>query len=168
MNNQHLDEDNDRKYGSATSTLSSGYGQVYGGFPQGDENLPEVRIDTSPQALSHLEAEYKRRHLEEHEPKYPVIYDNAPKTVVPAEGSLPSESVTAGEREQAPSAEGPPAKNGKICGLTRRMFFIVLAILLVIIAAGVGGGVGGAVSSSTSKNKSPAPITTTSSEPSSG
>ena len=139
---------------------------MYGGFPQGDENLPEVRIDTSPQALSHLEAEYKRRHLEEREPKYPVIYDNSPKTVVLAEGSLPSESVTAGEREQALGAEEPPAKNGKICGLTRRVFFIVL-VVLVIIAAGVGGGVGGAVSSSRSKGKNSAAVTTTSSEPSS-
>ncbi|CZR67097.1 uncharacterized protein PAC_16996 [Phialocephala subalpina] len=169
MNNKNLDEHNDQKYGSPTSTLSDGYGQVYGSFPQGDENLPEVRIDTSPQALSNLEAEYKRRHLEEREPKYPVIYDNAPETVVPAERSLPPESVTAGEREQeqVPSAEEPPAKKGKICGLTRRMFFIVLVALLVIIAAAVGGGVGGTVSSSRSKNAAPVPVTTTSSEPSS-
>lgn len=161
MNHQNLDEYNDQKYSTPTSTLSSGYGQVYGGFPQGDENLPEVGIDTSPQALSNLEAEYKRRHLEEREPKYPVIYDNA---VVPAEGSLPPVSATAREWEQAPSAEEPPEKTGKICGLTRRMFFIALVALLVIIAAAVGGGVGGTVSSSRSKNTAPVLVTTTSSE----
>ncbi|PVH81883.1 hypothetical protein DL98DRAFT_530641 [Cadophora sp. DSE1049] len=159
-----------------TSTLNSGYGQVYG-FPQLDENLPEVVIDTSPQALSNLEAEYKRNHLEEHEPKYPAIDDTTSKMVVPTEleiqgqypqttispdGSIPWESTTAAKK--APGAEEPPAKEGKICGLTRKVFFIVLVVLFVIIAAGVGGGVGGAAASSRSNNPAPA---TTSSEPSS-
>ncbi|KAH6714898.1 hypothetical protein BKA61DRAFT_734246 [Leptodontidium sp. MPI-SDFR-AT-0119] len=160
-----------------TSTLNSGYGQVHGGFPQLDENLPEVVIDTSPQALSKLEAEYKRNHLEEHEPKYPALDDTTLKMVVPTEleiqgqypqtsispdESVPSESTTAAK--QAPGAEEPPAKDGKIFGLTRKVFFIILVVLFVVIAASVGGGVGGTVASSRSNKPAPA---TTSSEPSS-
>ncbi|KAH7333390.1 hypothetical protein BKA65DRAFT_43737 [Rhexocercosporidium sp. MPI-PUGE-AT-0058] len=139
-----------------TPTLNSGNGQVYGGFPQRDENLPEVVIDTSPQALSNLEAEYQRKHLEEHEPKYPAMDDTTSKMVVPTELEIQ------GQYPQTPSAEKPLAKEGRVCGLTRKVFFVVLGVLFVIIAASVGGGVGGAVAASRSNNPAPA---TASSEP---
>jgi hypothetical protein len=169
MDSQNPDEDKDQKYGSPTSTLSSGWGDVYGNFPQGGETSPEVMIDSSPLALSALEAAYKRRHLEERDPKYPVICDDIPKIVAPPETPIQSETTTAeehtpgaeehtpGAEEHTPAAEEQPVKDGKICGLTRKMFSITLAVVLVvIIAAAVGGGVGGSAASSKSKNPTPA------------
>lgn len=162
MDSQNPDEDKDQKYGSPTSTLSSGWGDVYGNFPQGGETSPEVMIDSSPLALSALEAAYKRRHLEERDPKYPVICDDIPKIVAPTETPIQSETITAeehtpGAEEHTPAAEEQPVKDGKICGLKRKMFSITLAVVLVvIIAAAVGGGVGGSAASSKSKNPTPA------------
>lgn len=40
---------------------------------------------------------------------------------------------------------------GTICGLRRKVFWIVLAIALVVIIAGVGGGVGGAMAANNSQ-----------------
>jgi hypothetical protein len=122
--------------------------EVNGGFPH-DDGLPEVRVDNSPQALSNLEAEYKWRHFEEHEPKYPVVYDDSLKTAIPAP-VLPCQSVAAAE--QTPTATEPlPPQENRIFGLKRKIFFLVLAILVIlIIAAGVGGGVGGSASHSKS------------------
>lgn len=173
MNNQNRDEYNHQQYGSPALNSSPKIGHAHGGFPQGDECFPEVVIDTSPQVISNLDASYKRSHLEEREPKYPAIYDNALKVVVPAEYEVQEQypqTATSFERsvlweskpagEQAPGAEEPPAKERKVWGLTSKRIFIVLAVLLVIIAAVVGGGVGGAVASS--KSNSPASITTSS------
>ncbi|KAF6811294.1 hypothetical protein CPLU01_15144 [Colletotrichum plurivorum] len=42
-------------------------------------------------------------------------------------------------------------RGGTICGLRRKMFWIVLAIALVVIIAGVGGGVGGAMAANNSQ-----------------
>lgn len=175
MNNQNHDEYKQQQYGSPALNSSPKIGHAHGGFPQGDECFPEVVIDTSPQVISNLDANYKGNHLDEREPKYPAIYDNALKAVLPveyevqeqypqiatsSEKSVLWESIPAGE--QAPGAEEPPAKERKVWGLTGKRIFIVLAVLLVIIAAALGGGVGGAISSS--KSTSPASITT-SSEP---
>ena len=163
MNNQRQDEDNRHHFVSPISASSPEYGNFYGGFPHDhnlpevnrgfphDDSLPEVRVDNSPQALSNLEAEYKWRHFEEREPKYPVVYDDALKTAIPAQTSLHFESSTAAE--QAPGATEPlPPQEKRIFGLKRKIFFLVLATLIIlIIAAGVGGGVGGSVSHSKSK-----------------
>jgi hypothetical protein len=159
--------------GSSVFNSSPKNGQINGRVPHGDECFPEVVIDTSPEVISNLEADDKGHHLEEREPKYPVIYDNALKSVVPAEYEVHEQypqtttnfeksvlwESTPG-REQAPGAEESPSKEGKVWGLTRKRIFIVLAVLLVIIAAAVGGGVGGGIASS--KSNSPAPIMTSS------
>src|SRR5882724_11392151 len=137
MDNRKPDEDNYHQYATPTSTLSSGYGNYYGGFRH-EDNLPEVRTDNSPQALSNPEAEFKRKYFEESEPKYPVIYDDAPKTIVLAEGPLPSDSPTTTAVERSPEEGEPPVEERKICGLKRRMFFIILMVILVIIAIAVG------------------------------
>lgn len=168
MDNRKLEEDNYNQYTTPTSTLSSGFGNYYGGFRH-EDNLPEVSVDQSPQALSNPEAEFKRKYFEESEPKYPVIYDHAPKAIV-LENSIPSASptMTTTAVERAPDSEQSPVEERKICGLKRRMFFIVLVVVLVIIAIAVGGGVGGAMSSkSKSKSKTsadPASTVSTSSE----
>jgi hypothetical protein len=164
MNNQRQDEDNRHHFVSPISALSPEYGNFYGGFSRDnnlpevnggflhDDNLPEVRVDNSPQALSNLEAEYKWRHFEEREPKYPVVYDDALKTAIPAPTSLHYESAAA--TEHTPGATEPltPTQEKRLFGLKRRIFFLILATLIIfIIAAGVGGGVGGSVSHSKSK-----------------
>jgi hypothetical protein len=171
MDNRKLEEENYHQYATPTSTLSSGFGNYYGGFRQ-EDNLPEVSVDQSPQALSNPEAEFKRKYFEESEPKYPVIYDDAPKTIV-LEDSISSTSPTATTTttavERAPEAEQSSVDERKICGLKRRMFFTILVVVLVIIAIAVGGGVGGAMSSkSKSKSKTSADSTSTVSSSSEG
>jgi hypothetical protein len=156
MNSQKPDEDSYHQYATPTSTLSSGYGNYYGDFRH-EDNLPEVRVDNSPQVLSNPEVEFKRKYFEEQEPKYPVIYDDAPKTIVLAEETPPSALPDTTAVERAPEAGGPPVEEKKIWGLKRRMFFIILAVILVVVAIAVGGGVGGAMASkSKSKSKSAA------------
>jgi hypothetical protein len=49
-----------------------------------DEHLPEVVPDTSPQAVSSIESQYKQRGYDERD-KYVVQYDNTPK--IPSETS---------------------------------------------------------------------------------
>jgi hypothetical protein len=163
MNNQRQDEDNRHHFVSPISASSPEYGNFYLGFPHDhnppevngqfphDDGLPEVTVDSSPQALSNLEAEYKWRHFEEREPKYPVVYDDALKTAIPAPPLFPYQSAAAAE--QAPTATEPlsPTQEKRIFGLRRKIFFLVLATLIIlIIAAGVGGGVGGSASHSKS------------------
>jgi hypothetical protein len=148
MNDQKLGQDHHHHYDSPDSTLSSGYGDYYGGFHQ-EENLPEVRVDNSPQALSNPEAQFKRQYFEEQEPKYPVILDNAPKVF------LPAESLSSGAPATTAVEPAPEAQERRILGLKRRIFFIVLVVILVIIAIAVGGGVGGAISA---KSKSKASV----------
>jgi hypothetical protein len=176
MNHQRQDEDNRHHFVSPISASSPEYGNFYGGFPHEhnppevngrfphnynplevnggfpyDDGLPEVRVDNSPQALSNLEAEYKWRHFEEREPKYPVVYDDTLKTAIPAQTSLQYEPAAAAE--QTPGAAEPltPTQEKTIFGLKRKIFFLVLATLIIlIIVAGVGGGVGGSVSHSKS------------------
>ncbi|KAE9368823.1 hypothetical protein N431DRAFT_561161 [Stipitochalara longipes BDJ] len=167
MSSKKLNEDSYHHYATPTSTLSSGYGNYGGGFVH-EDNLPEVRIDNSPQALSNPEAEFKRKYFEESEPKYPAIYDNAPKTVVLEEVSPPSApTTTAGER----APQQTLAENRKILGLKRRVFFILLVVVLVIIAISVGAGVGTAMSSKSKSNTkastASAPGVSTASSPSS-
>jgi hypothetical protein len=141
MNDQKLDQDNYHQHASPDSTLSSGYGDYYGGFHH-EETLPEVRPDNSPQALSNAEAQLNRRFFEDQEPKYPVILDDAPKVFLP-EDSIPSGSPTI--RAANPASE---TEEKRIFGLKRRIFFIiVVVVLVVIIAIAVGGGVGGAMAS---------------------
>ncbi|UNI20887.1 hypothetical protein JDV02_006936 [Purpureocillium takamizusanense] len=56
-------------------------------------------------------------------------------------------------------------KDGKILGMSRKAFLILVVVIIIIVAAAVGGGVGGAVAS---KSKSDAaPVTTSSSLPTS-
>jgi hypothetical protein len=156
MDSQKPDEDSYHQYATPTSTLSSGYGNYYGGLRH-EDNLPEVRADNSPQVLSNSEVEFKRKYFEEQEPKYPVIYDDTPKTIVLAEEAPPSALPATTAVESAPEAGGPPVEEKKIWGLKRRMFFVILAAILVVIAIAVGGGVGGAMASkSKSKSKSAA------------
>jgi hypothetical protein len=145
MNNQKLDQDNYHQYASPGSTLSSGFGEYYGGFYH-EDTLPEVRADNSPQALSNAEAQLNRRYFEDQEPKYPVVLDDAPKVFLP-EDSFPSGSPTTSAANPAPETEVR-----RIFGLKKRTFFIMLVVLIVFIAIAVGGGVGGAVASK-SKSK---------------
>lgn len=37
----------------------------------------------------------------------------------------------------------PGKEDGRICGLRRKTFLIVLAVLLLLVAAAIGGAVGG-------------------------
>ncbi|KEF59082.1 uncharacterized protein A1O9_03925 [Exophiala aquamarina CBS 119918] len=166
----HTEHINQQK-GNPAFNLSPENGHTNGSVPHGDECFPEVVIDTSPQVIPNLEADYKVNHLEEREPKYHAIYDDELKEVVPVEHEVqeqyPQTAInfersvlweSAPGREQASGAEERPAREGKVWGLTRKRIFIVLAAFLVIIAAAVGGGVGGRMASS--KSNSPAPITT--------
>jgi len=154
MSSMKLDEDNHHQYTTPTSTLSSGFGNYYGGFIQ-EDNLPEVRIDSSPQALSRPEADFRRNYFEEREPKLPAVYDDTPKTIVLEEESAPSASPTTNEGERVP--EETPSEKRKIFGLRLRAFVILLVVILVTIAIAVGAGVGVKLSSkSRSSTKGPA------------
>lgn len=158
-----------------------------------DEHLPEVVPDTSPQAISYVEEQYKQRQYDDRD-KYPVLYDDAPKIPsgmayaqgqqYPAMaetspgGSLPWEPLSAIEETQAGHAGGAaggggggpggfggvgavdggeherPVDERRICGLRRKIFFIVLIVALVVIAVAIGGGVGGGVSAARSRKNS--------------
>jgi hypothetical protein len=149
MSSKKLDEDNYHQNATPTSTLSSGYGLYFGGSVH-DDDLPEVRIDNSPQAISSPEANFKRKYFEESEPKYPAIYDDTPKTVVVEEESFPSTSPTTTAGDRVPQKN--PVENRKILGLQRKIFFILLVIVLVVIAIAVGAGVETAMSSKSKSN----------------
>ncbi|RFU75368.1 fungal specific transcription factor domain-containing [Trichoderma arundinaceum] len=138
---------------SPTSTISSGYGPTLGMFPAHDEGLPEVVPDTTPQALSRLEAEYKRKYLD----------GDAPQTVIPKDMDTAKVAVIGGEEQYVVTPDGapgdvegaPPGKRAgaRICGLRRKTFWILLIIAIVVVAAAVGGGVGGGLSAKNSKEK---------------
>ncbi|PTB69641.1 hypothetical protein BBK36DRAFT_1134281 [Trichoderma citrinoviride] len=138
---------------SPSSTISSGYGPTMGMYPAHDEGLPEVVMpDETPQALSRLEAEYKRKYLEG---------DAAPQTVIPKDVDTTKIAVAGGSPmyEVAPSdgtredVEGAGTTTGmgaekRIFGLRKRTFWILGGILLaLVVAAAVGGGVGGGLAS---------------------
>ncbi|TFB04371.1 hypothetical protein CCMA1212_003849 [Trichoderma ghanense] len=144
---------------SPSSTISSGYGPTMGMYPAHDEGLPEVVMpDESPQALSRLEAEYKRKYLDG---------DAAPQTVIPKDmdtakiavaGGSPYEVTTPdGTRVDVEGAGTTTTTTGKgaerrILGLRKRTFWIVVGILLaLVVAAAVGGGVGGGLASKKEK-----------------
>lgn len=145
---------------SGVGTLDSrGYAYAY--TSTDDSNLPEVVPGTSPTLVGNsplppAEKEYKARdHDEENNPKFPVIYDNAPK--YPGEPqsmsdhlpgspytSVPWEPLSAIE-EHPPKTPGGKSDGGderRICGLRQRIFIIVVIIVLVVLAAAIGGGVG--------------------------
>jgi len=149
MSSKKLDEDNYHENATPTSTPSSGYGHYFGGFVHEDD-LPEVRIDNSPQALSISETNVKMKFFEESEPKYPAIYDDTPKTVIVDEGSSSSASPTTTAGDGVPQKN--PVENRKILGLQRKIFFILLVIVLAFIAIAVGAGVGTATSSKSKSN----------------
>lgn len=140
MNDHKLDQDNYHQYASPDSTLSSGYGEYYGGFHH-EETLPEVRADNSPQALSNTEAQLNRRFFEDQEPKYPVILDDAPKVF------HSDDSFTSGSPTIITANPAPETKEKRIFGVRRGIFFSILVALVVIIVIAVGGGIGGAMAS---------------------
>lgn len=48
-------------------------------------------------------------------------------------------------------AVGQGKEEGRICGLRRRIFWIVLVVAIVIVLAAIGGGVGGGISARNSR-----------------
>lgn len=134
-----------------------------------DDNLPEVYVDDSPQAI------HGKEYCENNEPKFPVAFDDGHKTFVPerheALGDVPFTAGDAGKEVVGDTDSAEPTPNEKkrrICGLTRKMFFIILVIVIIIvIAAAVGGGVGGSMASRnpSDKDKSEASAPTSSEAP---
>lgn len=126
-----------------------------------DENLPEVVPDFSPQALSKDAAAQHLDQFTERDPKYPVILDDTPKlakeddgspVVAPAaavspETTLPWEPQSATDQGRTPieppSGAGDGEEGGKIFGMKRRTFWIVLITAIVVLAIALGGGLGG-------------------------
>lgn len=135
-----------------------------------DENLPEVVPGQSPQALSDQEALRYQLQLDERDPKYPVDLDDAPKLVeteadrersaglispggvssIPWEPLSAVDNMQAGDRSTTYNEKGDA---GMICGLRKKVFWLLLGAVLVIIAASVGGGVGGGIAAANSRNK---------------
>lgn len=133
-----------------------------------DEGLPEVVTDTSPQALSTVEAQSRHHQVDERD-KYTVFYDDAPKffntspghleppqaTDRSPDGSVPWEPLAAGDgslgsREiNSQKAVAEP----RICGFRRKPFFLVLAVALIVVAAAVGGGVGGGIAAARARGE---------------
>lgn len=145
MDNKYSDKYTYKEDVNSRSSVNDRFG--------GDEGLPEVCIDNSPQALSNREAALNRQQFEDRHPKYPVVYDNAPKEFDSNGDSLPLEFTEASRKSPGVVAiEG----KGNICGLRRRVFLVVLGIVIVIMLAAIGGGVGGAMSTSKSKKAAPA------------
>jgi hypothetical protein len=123
-----------------------------------DENLPEVvpseaERDVSPQAtLANNAWPPSERD------KYPVLYDPTPKLQVvddePApkleNGVVPNVQETLPAGATAPPNDEAPSER-KICGLRRRVFFVLAAIIsVVLLAAIIGGAVGGSLSNKSS------------------
>lgn len=142
-----------------------------------DENLPEVVPGQAPQALDNHEAYHHQDQLNDKDPKFVAIYDDAPKYAAPehvnmqapyvspintmqARDSLVSpadtipwepntnyDELNAGER--SPIHE--KAQERTICGLRRKIFFLLLGLTLLIIGGSVGGGVGGGLSAANNR-----------------
>lgn len=128
-------------------------------------------MDTSPEVLTPLEAEYKRNYLEQSSPKYAIIQEDTCKIVVPAEydasGQYPQTTLNTttgvpwdapppadGQSSSSPlGEEAPLEKTPTICGMRRKIFFIVLIAAVLIIAA-IGGGVGGALAAKSKSSNS--------------
>ncbi|KAK4082990.1 uncharacterized protein Triagg1_1880 [Trichoderma aggressivum f. europaeum] len=153
---------------SPSSTISSGYGPTLGMYPAHDEGLPEVVPDSSPQAMSRLEAEYKRKWLD----------GDAPQMVIPKEVDTNKIAVMGGEEQSSVTPDGMSGdvegahkgrKGGKrICGLPRRTLWILVIVAVIVLAAAIGGGVGGGLAAKNSKGDAPPDAaSTTSSTPSS-
>ncbi|PMD61763.1 uncharacterized protein K444DRAFT_662754 [Hyaloscypha bicolor E] len=141
MNSQKPDEDSYHQYATPTSTLSSGYGNYYGGFRHEDD-LPENSKGSISKSKN---------------PNIPLYTTIHPKPLFLPRSPPPSALPATTAVERAPEAGRPPVEEKKIWGLKRRMFFIILAVILVVVAIAVGGGVGGAMASkSKSKSKSAA------------
>lgn len=125
-----------------------------------DDNLPEVYVDPSPQAIWNQPAAARKGSVYEHDEKYALENDNDTLKLAvhpdprdlgaeEAPGDFPPGAMAAIERNPPPTQ---PAQNDRILGLRRRTFFIVLAIVLIVVAAAVGGGVGGAVAASSNSD----------------
>src|SRR5690606_19605294 len=116
-----------------------------------DENLPEVVPDSSPQAIPKDAAPLYEDLLSERYPKYPVVYDDAPKIAV---GHEAVEHEVAGHGAIGPQAKSPadlpPAEKG-IWGLKKKTFWIIAIAVLVILAAALGGGLGGGLAARNSR-----------------
>lgn len=66
---------------------------------------------------------------------------------------VPLGSSYSTEKEfNAPQDSPPPKDARRYCGLSRKVFLIVLAVALVVVIAAVGGGVGASISAK-NKNK---------------
>ncbi|KAK4153809.1 hypothetical protein C8A00DRAFT_14997 [Chaetomidium leptoderma] len=127
--------------------------------------LPEVVPDSSPEAAP------QRFYMETD--KYPALYDTAPK--LPHDGYVPVQAPGQQYQQQWPGSPNPissvspnsslpwqpfppgaddqqtyvgsePEQEKRICGIRKRLFFIIAAIVAgLIVAVGVGAGVGGAM-----------------------
>ncbi|KAL6875345.1 hypothetical protein HDV57DRAFT_168950 [Trichoderma longibrachiatum] len=160
---------------SPSSTISSGYGPTMGMYPAHDEGLPEVVMpDETPQALSRLEAEYKRKYLDGDAAPQTVIPKDADTTKIAVAGGSPYEVTPQGTRvdvEGAGTGNGNGAEK-RILGLRKKTFWILVGIVLaLVVAAAVGGGVGGGLASKKDKGEASSPVdeasTTSSSAPTS-
>ena len=131
-----------------------------------DENLPEVVPDQSPQALSAHEAHFRHEQLGEQHPKYPVYVEDSPKfsavdpkpgfsSPVSPEHAVPWEKRSVGgdlvAGDRVPTMAGDK-RGSTICGLKRKLFWLLLAAVLVIVAGSVGGGVGGGIAAAKARD----------------
>lgn len=86
-------------------------------------------ISNDPSGLYHDDrAAYQRDGMQAYD-KQALAYSQAPEHYVPPETQ-------------------PTRK--RVCGLSKKMFIIVLVVLLIVIAGALGGGVGGALASKNS------------------
>jgi hypothetical protein len=134
-----------------------------------DHGLPEVVPDTSMQALTNLEAEYKHREMDERD-KYPVVYDTAPMipdsgnaayyqqhppSVMSPGGAMPWDSFPAGEGSNGPNGSSRESDTKpRVCGVRRKTFFLLLIAAFVIVAGAIGGGVGGGIAAARARSSS--------------
>jgi len=125
-----------------------------------DENLPEVVPDQSPQALTEQQADLRHDQLEERDPKYPAIFDDAPKYAAPDAAHLENEQTRDSMHHPSSPSHAVSGKEVEagvqgrqtvhVCGLTKRLFWTLIAIVVIVLAAAIGGGVGGAMAKSRS------------------
>lgn len=143
-----------------------------------DEELPEVVVDPSPQALTKDQAQYRYHHQDDRD-KYHVDHDDSPELASKAastqepphslarstDGSVPrgaladSEQTTDGLGGSSEKLRNEPT----ICGLRRMVFLLLLVAALVVVAAAVGGGVGGSLAAARSRQGSEPAASTSSS-----
>lgn len=113
-----------------------------------DENLPEAVPQPSLEPVhfrfQNLSATAKSHRITDESEKCAITYEDAPELLYDRKWPADVDSTSALSTSGSVPCENLQTGKPRICGLRRRVFFIILGVVLaVIIAASVGGWLGG-------------------------